>query len=107
MAVLLDVAISTVTVWELSKDSVTVKTASTVPILPSTTVTSLTESDGMPSSSVIVPAPWLSVMLALTGVLRSRVKVSEPSLTKSSTIGTEIVPESEPAGMLKVPEVDV
>jgi hypothetical protein len=42
-----------------------VKVALTEPESPSSTVTSLTERDGSPSSSMIVPAPRSSAITAL------------------------------------------
>ena len=38
-----------------------------MPVLPSVTVTSLIESDGVASSSVIVPTPGPSAIVALVG----------------------------------------
>ena len=43
------------------------KVALTVPVLPSVTVTSLMLSEGAGSSSRMVPRPWPSAMVALTG----------------------------------------
>ena len=74
---------------------------------PSFTLTSSIARDGATSSSVIVPVPWLSLMMAFVGLLRFRVNVSSGSSSTSPAISKVIVPESEPAGMLKVPEVDV
>ena len=48
------------------------KFALTVPLLPSVTVTSLTERLGRLSSSMIVPTPLPSAMVALTGSVRLR-----------------------------------
>ena len=55
------------TVWPLAATRLTVNVAATVPALPSVTVTSLIESAGGGSSSVIVPTPWPSAIVALTG----------------------------------------
>jgi hypothetical protein len=55
---------------------VTAKEAVTAPELPSTTVTSSTESAGRGSSSVIVPRPDPSTTVAPTALDRSRVYVS-------------------------------
>ena len=49
----------------------------------------------------------MSEIVALTGALRSTVKVSELSGAASSMMVTAMVPELEPAGMVKVPEVAV
>ena len=43
------------------------KVALDVPVLPSVTVTSLIERPAVASSSVIVPTPWPSAIVALTG----------------------------------------
>ena len=61
------VAQSTVTARPLGALRLTVKLAFTVPLLPSVTVTSLIESAGGGSSSVIVPRPCPSSIVALTG----------------------------------------
>ena len=59
----------TVTVWVLAADSVTVKTALTVPLLPSVTDTSLMEMvGGGASSSTMVPWPCASAIVALVGL---------------------------------------
>ena len=52
------------------------KLALTVPVLPSVTVTSLIDERGMASSSVIVPTPWPSAIVALVGLERLTKKVS-------------------------------
>ena len=63
----LAVAKSTVTARPLGTFRLTVKFAFTVPVLPSVTVTSLTDRAGGASSSVIVPTPCPSPIVALTG----------------------------------------
>ena len=56
------------TVWPLAAHRLTVKIALTVPALPSVTVTSLIEMVGASSSSVMVPMPWPSRIVALVGL---------------------------------------
>ena len=82
------VAKSTVMAWSEAADRLTVKTASVVPASPSVTVTSLITSVGKPSSSMIVPVPWLSVSAALTGLVRVTTNVSFASCTASPRTGT-------------------
>ena len=53
--------------------------AATVPALPSVTVTSLIESAGGGSSSVIVPTPWPSAIVAFDGARQ----VDEERLVRS------------------------
>jgi len=64
------VAKPTLTVCPLGAESVTVKLALTVPELPSVTVTSLIDRIGRPSSSMIVPIPCESAMVAFVGAER-------------------------------------
>ena len=61
----------------------TVNVAFVVPLSPSVTVTSFTESEGAPSSSVIVPTPVPSATDALTAFERLSVKVSSVSSIRS------------------------
>ena len=61
---------STVTVCPLAAESVTVKVAVVVPALPSVTVTSSIDRVGGASSSVMVPAPEPSAIVALAGLVR-------------------------------------
>ena len=82
-AVPLAVAESTVTVRPLAVLRLTVKVAVTVPVLPSVTVTSLIESVGSGSSSVMVPTPWPSAIVALIGLVRLTKKVSLASSSRS------------------------
>ena len=65
--------------------------ALTVPVLPSVTVTSLIESDGVASSSVIVPMPCASVTRAPTALERFTANVSSPSSRTSPFTVTVIV----------------
>jgi hypothetical protein len=60
-----------------------VKLALMVPLSPSVTTTSSTESDGEPSSSMIVPMPSPSVIVALPGFVSSTLYVSLLSSTVS------------------------
>ncbi len=62
------VAKSTVTCRPLTGERVTVKVALVVPVWPSVTVTSSTDSAGSASSSVIVPRPVASAMRRVAGV---------------------------------------
>jgi hypothetical protein len=80
-----------VTALPLAFESVTVKTAFVVPVWPSVTATSLIERVGMPSSSVIVPIPCASAIVALPGLVRLRKNVSFASsivspLTRTVTV---------------------
>ena len=63
-------------VWLLGFDRETVNPALVVPALPSETATSLMEMVGCASSLVIVPTPWLSVIVAFVGPDRFTLKVS-------------------------------
>jgi hypothetical protein len=49
------------------------------------------ESDGDPSSSVIVPTPWPSAIVPLTGLLRSTSNVSSASSSVSPLTSTVTV----------------
>jgi hypothetical protein len=68
-----------------------VKTAFTVPALPSVTVASSIESDGAPSSSVIVPSPDPSPIVALTALVRLTLNVSSASSSVSPLTSTVTV----------------
>ena len=59
---------------------------------------------GGSSSSVMVPVAVPSWMVALSGSLRSRVKVSLCSSTSSSRVGTAIVTASSPGANVRVAE---
>ena len=72
-------------------ESETVNVAVVVPTSPSRTVTLLTETVGAASLSVIVPIPWLSPMVALEGLDRSRVNVSLNSFNRSPVTATSTV----------------
>ena len=58
------------TVRPLAALSVTVNVAFVVPESPSITVASFTERAGGASSSVIVPTPWPSAIVAFAGLER-------------------------------------
>ncbi|MCY1524798.1 hypothetical protein D9M68_597490 [compost metagenome] len=73
----------TLTVWPLAALRVTVKTALVVPLLPSTTVTSLMDRLGNGSSLTMVPCPWASATMALTTLVTLTKKVSLGSLSAS------------------------
>jgi hypothetical protein len=68
-----------------------VNVALTAPPLPSVTVTSLTETVGGASSSLIVPTPWPSAMVAFDGFDRVSVNVSFASSSVSPTTSTVTV----------------
>ena len=72
------------------------KVALAVPALPSVTVTSSTESDGSGSSSVIVPRPWPSAIVAFEAPERPTVKVSSISSSASPIRATSTVFEVWP-----------
>ena len=67
---------------------VTVKTALTVPALPSVTVTSLIARLGSGSSLTMVPTPWPSTTTALTTLVTLTKKVSLGSLSRSPLTST-------------------
>ena len=68
----------------------TVKVAGTVPVLPSITVASFTDSVGVGSLSLIVPSPWLSASVAFVGPARFRKNVSLASSSTSEWTTTGI-----------------
>jgi hypothetical protein len=92
-----------VTVWPLAAESVAVKTALVVAMLPSGTVTSSIETLGAASSSLIVPTPSPSAMVALIGAVRLTVKVSSASESVSPTTSTVTVFEVSPVRNVSVP----
>jgi hypothetical protein len=88
----------------LAAESVTVKFAFTVPgPSPSTTVASPIDSVGVGSSSLIVPTPWPSASVALSGGDRLTKKLSSSSSRTSPLTGTEIVFVVCPAAKVNVP----
>ena len=66
---------------------------------------SLTEIRG--SSSRMVPMPWPTPMVALTGALRLTAKVSVSSGSRSPVTATATVADVRPAGMVTSPEAAV
>jgi hypothetical protein len=86
---------------------VTVKTALTVPLSPSVTVTLFTDSVGSGSSSVIVPRPSPSPIVAFVGLVRPSVRVSSASSSVSPTTGTMTCLVVCPGVNVSVPEVAV
>ena len=70
---------------------------------PSVTVTSFTDSDGKPSSSVIVPIPCGSGVVALSAPERLSAKVSLTSSRRSPFTATVTVLVVSPAAKLSVP----
>jgi hypothetical protein len=85
----------------------TVKLALTLPLLPSVTVTSSTATCGRSSSSVIVPWPVGSLIVASTEPDRVTVKFSSISSSRSPATGTVIVCVVTPAAKVSVPLVVV
>src|SRR5258705_303955 len=67
---------------ELALDSLTVKVNTVGPTVPSFWLTSLIEMVAAPPSLTIVPTPWLSLIVALTGFVR---------LTKNVSLGSNLV----------------
>ena len=59
------------------------------------------------SSFVIVPVAAAVEIVAPLGFEIVRVNVSFPSAVESAAMGTEIVPDAEPAAIVRVPVVDV
>ena len=94
------VAQSNVTAWPLAADSVTVNVAVVVPAFPSVTETSLTEREGAASSSVIVPRPEPSAIVAFPGLESVMPYVSLASSTVSPFTVTVNVAVVEPAAMV-------
>jgi hypothetical protein len=90
----------------LGTDRVRLKTALTVPLFPSVTLTSLTETEGMGSSSVIITTPE-SWIVALVGFERTTPKSSSFSSRLSLMIGMLIVCVVIPGENVSVPDVDV
>ncbi len=86
-------------------DKVTVKVE--LAALSSEVVTSLIESVGAASSSVMVSVPVASLMVAFEAFESVKVAVSLSSSVESPRIGTVKVPVVSPAEMVKVPLVAV
>ena len=93
------------TTWPLTALNVSVYTA--VESVPSVDATSSMAMVGVGSSSVIVPAPWASRIVAFVGLLRSNVYVSDASSNASLSMGTLTVVFGEPAVIVAVPDVVV
>ena len=92
------------TVLPLAADSVAVNVAVTVPASTSVTVTLLIdERSGVGSLSTIVPTPWLSAIVAFTGLERFATNVSSNSSSVSPTTGTVNVRVSTPGLNVSVP----
>ena len=97
----------TSTLRPLGASRPSVKAAATVPALPSVTVTSLTETTGSASSSVIVPVADPSAIAVPSGAERVIVNVSSFSSSRSPLTGTVIVFEVSPTAKSSTPLVDV
>ena len=106
-AVPFEVAKSTSTVRPLGASRLTVKTAATVPVLPSLTVTSLSEMAGRASSSVIVPVAEPSAIDAPNGLESVTANVSSLSSSRSPLTGTVMVLLVSPAAKSSTPLVAV
>ena len=74
---------------------------------PSSASASAMTMAGGSSSSLMVPVAAPSWMVAPSGLLRSRVKVSSCSSTSSSWVDTAIVLAFSPGANVRVPEVAV
>ncbi len=93
------------TVCPLGAESETVKPSVAVPALPSATATSSIESTGTPASSLpIVPMPWLSEIVALTGALRLTTRISSGSFFTSPFTVTLTGWVVTPGAKVSVPE---
>ena len=91
------------TILLLAADNVAVNVAVTVPASTSVTVTLLMTRPGVGSLSTIVPTPWLSAMVAFTGLERFATKVSSNSSRVSPTMGTVNVRVRTPGLNVSVP----
>ena len=99
-------AYSTVTVWPLAGRNVTANVSVDVsPDAPSATLGDEIDSDGAPSSSVIVPVPVPAVLdtVALVGLLSATSTVSSDSASSSPRTDTSIVCSVSPAANVSVP----
>ena len=105
MAVPFDVAYATVISLPEAAERLTVNVA--FPAVSFVVVTSLIESEGALSSSVIVMVEVESLIVALTALLKVSVIVSLFSSALSAKIGTLIVLEVCPAVNVSVPLVEV
>ena len=105
MAVPFDVAYATVISLPEAAERLTVNVA--FPAVSFVVVTSLIESEGALSSSVIVMVEVESLIVALTALLKVSVIVSLFSSVLSAKIGTLIVLEVCPAVNVSVPLVEV
>ena len=98
-----EVAQSTVTALALADERLTLNVAVVVPASPSVTETSFTESVGGRSSSVIVPTPEPSEIVALPGLDRVRLKSSLFSSRTSPFTVMAIVVAVAPAAIVRLP----
>ena len=83
-------------------ESVTVKVAERVPVLPSVTAASVTDTVGG-SSSRIVPTPVASLMFAFVGSLRLTTNHSVGSTRRSPLTSTVMVLLVSPGAKVSVP----
>ena len=91
------------TVLPLTADRVAVNVAVTDPASTSVTVTLLMPTLGVGSLSTIVPTPWLSAIVAFTGLERFATNVSSNSSRTSPTTGTVNVRVTTPGLNVSVP----
>jgi hypothetical protein len=77
--------------------------AVTVPALPSVTATSLMNNEGAASSSVIVPTPVPSAIVAFVGTDKTTLNVSLDSLSVSPLTVIETFCVVTPAAKVNVP----
>jgi hypothetical protein len=96
-----------VTVRPLGTFSVAAKFAVTVPVFPSVTVALPIDTAGRGSSSVIVPRPSPSSMVALTGFESSTLNVSLSSSSVSPLTSTETVCVVSSGRKVSVPDAAV
>ncbi len=93
----------TVTWRPETAESVTAKFALVVPVLPSVTVTSLIDSAGVASSSVIVTSPAPSPIEALVALDSVTLTVSSSSSSASPSVVTAIGCVSTPGIKVRIP----
>ena len=91
------------TVFPLAAESETVNVAVVVPALPSVTVTSSIDRVGDASSSVMVPVPEPSAIVALPGLDSPTVKVSFASSVTSPFTVMATVAVVAPAAIVRLP----
>ena len=99
----------TVTCWLLGADNSTVNVTSVVSeAVPSTVVTSPTDREGAPSSSMMVTIPVPSRSVLALGFVSCTLKVSDRPSSNSSpfTVKLIVCVRGDPGGKVRSPEVD-